>query len=158
VRGPAGRISVDDTYLPVLLLDLEEDHGADVSWMLGEYERIFSLGQRYALLGNALKVTRPLDAHGRSEIARWLLANRKNLERYCVGSALVFRSAFVRGAMTALYWIAPAPMPMYYPQTMEEAARWCVDRLEASGVSVSHDARRVIAHAQATGPRAPRST
>ena len=144
--GPAQRIRVDDTYLPVLVLELAEDHGPDVPWMLARFEHNFSLGKRYAMLGDALKVTRPLDAQGRTDLGKWLLANRKNLERYCVGSAVAFQSGLVRGAMTALYWITPSPMPMYYPATLEEAARWCVQRLEAAGEPVSVKARSIIQH------------
>jgi hypothetical protein len=147
--GPARRIRVDDTYLPVLVLELAEDHGPDVPWMLARFEHNFSLGKRYAMVGDALRVTRPLDAHGRNQLGKWLMANRKNLERYCVGSAVAFPSALVRGAMTALYWITPSPMPMYYPPTFEEAARWCVERLEAAGEPVSAKARAVILHAHA---------
>jgi len=156
VWGPAKRICIDDTYLPVLVMVLLEDHGADVPWMLSRFEHNFSLGKRYALACDALAVSRPLGAQGRSDIGKWLLANRKNLERYCVGSGIAFPSAFVRGAMTALYWIAPSPMPMYYPSTFEEAARWCVDRLEAAGEPVGIKTRSVIMHAQTAVHSAPR--
>jgi hypothetical protein len=128
-------------------MELREDHSSDVEWMLGRFEHNFSLGKRYAMLCDALKVTRPLDAAGRTRIGKWLLDNRKNLERYCVGSAIAFPSALVRGAMTALYWVAPSPMPMYYPATLQEAAQWCVQRLEAAGEHVDVRARSVILHA-----------
>ena len=151
--GPARRIRIDDTYLPVLVMVLEDDHGPDVDWMLGRFERNFSLGKRYAMACDALKVRRPVDAHGRKEMAKWLLANRKNLERYCVGAAIAFPSALVRGAMTALHWITPSPMPMHYPATFEEAARWAVEQLEAHGEPVGIEARRVILHARVAGAR-----
>jgi hypothetical protein len=154
VRGPTRRIRIDDTYLPVLVMELDEDHAADVPWMLEQFERNFSLGKRYAMACDALKVTRPLDANGRRDIGKWLLANRKHLERYCVGSGIAFPSALVRGAMTALYWITPSPMPMYYPATFEQAARWCVEKLEAAGEPISIKTRSVILHAQAAS--APR--
>jgi hypothetical protein len=154
VWAPNKRIRIDDSYLPVLIMELCEDHGPDVEWMLARFEHNFTLGKRYAMVCDALKVTRPLDANGRREIGKWLLVNRKHLERYCVGSAIAFPSALVRGAMTALYWIAPSPMPMYYPATYEEAARWCVQRLEVAGEPVSMKTRSVIMHAQtASVPR-----
>jgi hypothetical protein len=148
VWGPTKRIRIDDTYLPVLVMELLEDHGPDVPWMLSRFEHNFSLGKRYALACDAMNVSRPLDANGRRDIGQWLIANRKNLERFCVGSGIAFPSALVRGAMTALYWITPSPMPMYYPATFAEAARWCVERLEAAGEPVGIKARAVILHAQ----------
>lgn len=145
--GPARRIEFDDSYFPIVLLNLMEDHEPDVPWMLQQYDRIFAMGRRYAGIGSGLKVTRPMNAAARKQVAEWLVHSKPHMERLCVGCALVFSSTLVRGAMTALHWAAPAPMPMFYPATVEQAATWCLTRLEQAGEAVPPKTRAILLRA-----------
>jgi hypothetical protein len=146
--GPARRIEFDDSYFPIVVLDLLQDHEPDVPWMLAQYDRIFAMGRRYAGVGSGVKVTRPMNAAARKQVSDWLVTNKPNMERLCVGVALVFDSALVRGAMTALHWVAPAPMPMFYPATFEQAAQWCLGQLEQAGEAMGPNTRAVLLRAQ----------
>lgn len=50
-------------------------------------------------------------------------------ERYCAGTALVFDSAIIRGAITAVNWLFSPPYPQKTFSTVEEARAWCEELL-----------------------------
>jgi hypothetical protein len=147
MRGPSGHMELNESYFPVVTLDLVDDHDPDVEWLLAQYDRILAAGRPYTMLGNALKVTRPMDANNRRRVSDWMRANTPRLKQTCVGSAMVFQSALVRGAMTALQWVAPMPMPVTYPASMEVAASWCLKQLETARVPMNSSVQGVVTFA-----------
>lgn len=53
-----------------------------------------------------------------------------------IGSAIVLSNALVRGAYTALRWISPQPAPNKAFSNVRDAARWCIEGIEADGQEV----------------------
>ncbi|UCH30767.1 MAG: hypothetical protein JSV06_07005, partial [Myxococcales bacterium] len=50
-----------------------------------------------------------------------------------ISTANIRTNAMVRGAYTALRWISPQPAPNKAFSNVSDAARWCVEGIEADG-------------------------
>jgi hypothetical protein len=60
----------------------------------------------------------------RKAAADILHARREKLSRITIAYALVTPSALARGALTAVFWLAPPPYPWRVPRDVGEAFRW----------------------------------
>lgn len=68
--------------------------------------------------------------------AEWMKANEFDCRRYCAGFGFVLDSALVRGALTAILWLAPLPAEHIVCATVDEADKWLCQRLLDVGVIV----------------------
>lgn len=59
----------------------------------------------------------------------WMVAHQSSMTRWGVGTAFVFSSAVMRGALTAVLWLAPIPNGHFVTSTIEEALSWGEARL-----------------------------
>ena len=114
----------DDRNWPLLLIEASGDSSdQDLEQYLGELSR--KLAQKVphvvvvdATLGKSLKATH------RKMVADWNRAHAGELRRYRLGLALVTPSALLRGLITAVYWIFPAPFPYRCFDSTAEARKW----------------------------------
>ncbi len=106
---------------------------------LGELERNLArtnaAGTRTAILMDARSAA-ATDSVQRRMQAEWMKANELACRRLCVGFGFVLDSALVRGALTAILWLAPLPAEHLVCSTIEEAEKWLCQRLQAAGVIV----------------------
>jgi hypothetical protein len=77
--------------------------------------------------------------------ADWMKANEHECRRYCAGFAFVLDSAFVRGALTAILWLAPLPAEHIVCATVDEADQWLCQRLRDAGVVVPPPSKAHVA-------------
>ncbi len=103
-------------------------------------ERIESFsraGTRHALVVDALAVRQGFSATQLLRISRWTRTNRELFAQRNVGTALVFRAAGARGVLSAYYWMTgEAPKGHALFENVEDAERWCRERLALAGVAV----------------------
>ncbi len=59
----------------------------------------------------------------------WIRANQAELSRTVDAIAFVFGSALMRGALHAVLWLQPIPVPHEIFGTFDEALTWARDRL-----------------------------
>ncbi len=105
----------------------------DIAYMRECYERVFAAGNRHALIVDTTKIARVPQATMRRQLKEFEDSKRPIIRKKNIGSAIIIQSAIVRGAYTALRWISPQPAPNKAFSTMEAAARWCVEGIEADG-------------------------
>jgi hypothetical protein len=84
---------------------------------------LLALRQRHVLIVDATK-GKSLKGTHRNVVARWNKENAAALTKYRVGLVLVTPSALLRGMITAVYWIFPAPFPYKAVDTLDAAYRW----------------------------------
>jgi hypothetical protein len=85
------------------------------------------LGQKRpyaAVIDNSASKQAP-NAAQRQAMSRWLRLNAVGLKTFCRGVAFVHASSFVRGALTAIHWVAPPPYPFSTFALTTEAMDWC---------------------------------
>lgn len=67
-----------------------------------------------------------LSATQRGMYADWLNLTRAQLDASLVGVAFVIDSALVRGALTAIFWLARLSAPHVVHRSLDDALRWAL--------------------------------
>jgi hypothetical protein len=89
---------------------------------------------RSAIIYRMMPGSRPLNAKQRKRQAEWLIADERSNAGF-QGIAFVFDSALARGALQAVFWVAPPKHDYVIVSTMEEALGWARTRLTAGALS-----------------------
>ncbi len=109
---------------------------ADIDYLQASYEHVFAAPTRHALIVDTTTIERIPDATLRRRMKEFEDGRRPIIRDKNIGSAIVLSNALVRGAFTALRWISPQPAPNKAFSNVREAARWCIEGIEADGQEV----------------------
>lgn len=109
---------------------------ADITYLQQSYEHVFAAPTRHALVVDTTTIEKIPDATLRKKMKEFEDGRRPIIRDKNIGSAIVLSNALVRGAYTALRWISPQPAPNKAFSNVREAARWCVEGIEADGQQV----------------------
>ncbi len=85
--------------------------------------------ERYVTLTDARSGATP-NATQRRRASELIQRERERTVRWNVANAVVFTSPLLRGALTAIEWAAPSPVPMRSFATLVEARAWLDERYE----------------------------
>jgi hypothetical protein len=108
----------------------------DIVYLQESYEHVFAAPRRHALVVDTTTIESIPDATLRRHMKAFEDGRRAIIREKNIGSAIVLSSSLVRGAYTALRWISPQPAPNKAFSNVPEAARWCVEGIEADGQEV----------------------
>jgi hypothetical protein len=109
---------------------------ADIEYLQASYEHVFAAPTRHALIVDTTTLESTPGAGLRRRMKEFEDARRPIIREKNIGSAIVLSNAVVRGAYTALRWISPQPAPNKAFSNVRDAARWCVEGIEADGQDV----------------------
>lgn len=110
-----------------------EMRSADLVYLQECYEHVFAARRRHALIVDTSTLEKIPDATLRRQMKQFEDGRRPIIREKNIGSAIVLSNALVRGAYTALRWISPQPAPNRAFSNVRDAARWCVEGIEADG-------------------------
>jgi len=108
----------------------------DIDYLQESYESIFAAPTRHALIVDTTTIEKIPDATLRRRMKEFEDGRRPIIREKNIGSAIVLSNSLVRGAYTALRWISPQPAPNKAFSNVRDAARWCVEGIEADGQQV----------------------
>ena len=111
-------------------------HVDDIVYLQESYEHVFAAPNRHALIVDTTTIETIPDATLRRRMKEFEDGRRPIIRDKNIGSAIVLSNALVRGAYTALRWISPQPAPNKAFSNVRDAARWCVEGIEAEGLVV----------------------
>lgn len=109
---------------------------ADITYLQQSYEHVFAAPTRHALIVDTTTIEQIPDATLRKKMKDFEDGRRPIIRDKNIGSAIVLSNALVRGAYTALRWISPQPAPNKAFSNVRDAARWCIEGIEADGQQV----------------------
>jgi hypothetical protein len=109
---------------------------ADIVYLQESYEHVFAAPTRHALIVDTTTIEKIPDATLRKKMKDFEDGRRPIIRDKNIGSAIVLSNALVRGAYTALRWISPQPAPNKAFSNLRDAARWCIEGIEADGQQV----------------------
>lgn len=127
-------IAVDTTLWPVIIWTSPPQRVSDrasaeaLSW-LEELWRATPVGTKSFSLTDLSAMKEAAPASQRKLAAEFMDRNRELQRRASVGSAIVANSAFVRGIVTAVFWLRPSPLETRILATREEALLYGLDLL-----------------------------
>jgi hypothetical protein len=130
-------IEFDVSMWPLVLVSMPPVmQVADIVYLQESYEHIFAAPMRHALVVDTTPLESIPDATLRRRMKEFEDGRRPIIRDKNIGSAIVLSNAVVRGAYTALRWISPQPAPNKAFSNVRDAARWCVEGIEADGQEV----------------------
>jgi hypothetical protein len=145
-------IEFDVSLWPLVLVSMPATlHLEDIVYLQESYEHVFAAPTRHALIVDTTTIENIPDATLRRRMKEFEDGRRAVIREKNIGSAIVLSNALVRGAYTALRWISPQPAPNKAFGNVPDAARWCIQGLEADGQEVPAGARILAGMSQAVG-------
>ena len=105
----------------------------DITYLQQSYEHVFDVPKRHALVVDTTPLESIPDATLRRRMKEFEDGRRPIIRERNIGSAIVLSNSVVRGAFTALRWISPQPAPNKAFANVRDAARWCIEGIEADG-------------------------
>jgi hypothetical protein len=133
---PSERVlQVDTSRFPIVVMTVSgRVTPADLQHMMDRYDALLAEGERYFNVVIQEAGADGFDAVQRKQIADWQRSREARVKEVNVGSAIVLTSALMRGALTALEWLAPPPTPQRSFSTREEAMEWARASLRQAGI------------------------
>jgi hypothetical protein len=139
VMGSAQRrIHFGTEAAPVVVVTFQDGWSADdLVWLFERFEELFQRRERYVVIVDTTLAHNSPTAKERKLIADWTKRTEAQVERWSLGCAVVFKSAIIRGSLTALAWVMPPARPLIYLATAAEAGEWCLERLREAEIALS---------------------
>lgn len=130
-------LHVDTSRFPIVVMTVSgRVTSSDLEHMMVRYDALLAKGERYFNVVIQEAGADGFDAVQRKLIADWQRAQEARVKKVNVGSAIVLTSAMMRGALTALQWLAPPPTPQRSFSTREEAMEWARASLREAGIEL----------------------
>lgn len=136
IRSRPGDVGIqfDVSMWPLVRVTMPaEMHLPDIDYLQQSYENVFSAPTRHALIVDTTTLEKVPDATLRRRMKEFEDSRRPIIREKNIGSAIVLSNSLVRGAYTALRWISPQPAPNKAFSNLRDAARWCIEGIEADG-------------------------
>jgi hypothetical protein len=131
-------IVIDDTHFPLVVQTMTGDWGnRDLEEMIAYFDKRLRGQWRHSAVTNVVPGSHSLDAAQRKRIATWQESIRDHIVRNNISTAIVLSSGLERGALTALNWLFPPPVPQRACSTMLEAVDWSIERMQSAGLVIT---------------------
>ena len=125
---------------PIAIIDIGNANRATYEALFAKVdELVIARKQPYVMVTDTRRVTEIPGADVRKFMADWMKKNATG--HTSLGSVTIVRSALVRGALTALYWIFQPPNPQGVAGTWTEAHTWSMDHFDRARVPVRPSVR-----------------
>jgi hypothetical protein len=137
-----------DVFPLVIVTMFSEHRVSDLAALFAGFEDLFRQDARYALILDTSILRAAPGAAEREFIANWCIAHREDTARCNVATSVLGANALVRGAITAVGWLAPFPGPLHHASGLAASLEFCVRRLQKADIALTPAARRFVERAQ----------
>ena len=145
-------IEFDVSLWPLVLVTMPGQlQVEDIVYLQESYEAVFAAPTRHALVVDTTTLETIPDATLRRRMKEFEDGRRPIIRERNIGSAIVLSNSLVRGAFTALRWTSPQPAPNKAFANVRDAARWCVEGIEADGQEIPAGAYILAGMSEAVG-------
>lgn len=126
-------VDISLTRSPIVVVTFTPGQlGEDIPVLLTQLELLLRKDAPYSSVFDVSRVVGVPDAKTRQLTATWIKERQARLKRLNKGDAIYVPSSLLRGALTAIDWLAPPPSPRHYPASVAEGVAWCRQQLGAS--------------------------
>ena len=122
-------VEVDEGHYPLVFIKFTGEPTRDE--FRAYLERLSQLLKRPGYRALVLESSYRANAIQRQLQAEWIKQNLETVKLKTAGMAFVIQSTLVRGALTAIFWIQPLPVPYVIVATREQAEAWARRQLAA---------------------------
>jgi len=146
-----GGLIFDESAWPLIYVRYPSN-GLDDEGLEVLFERMMSYLRRrekFACLIDCRGMTMAHTANQRRRIAEWLAEPElERLSPHATAIAVLFRSAVIRGALTAVNWIRPPPAPVMAFGSVADSAPWLRERFAEEDIHVTPPMEDLLASRQ----------
>jgi hypothetical protein len=136
------RIQFGVEAAPVVVVTFQDGwSAADLTWLFERFGELFAQQRRYVLVVDTSLAHNTPSAVERKLISDWTKRTEADVTRFSLGCAVVFKSALIRGSLTALAWVMPPARPLVFLPTAHEACDWCLEQLQKAEIPLPMAAR-----------------
>ena len=132
--APPSAIEVDLSLWPVVRIVprglLADD---DLRFMFSSFDALWKKEQQFFAITDT-RFAQNISARQRQMIGEWMKLNKAPMKKSSLGSVVIVESAIIRGALTAIGWLAQTDPPSEYLKNWEEAMASAVRSLEKHGL------------------------
>lgn len=122
---------------PVVVIEFYTNDDEGLLAGFRDSERLMMQGRPWIVLRDLRSLRQMPTAKQRRLAAEWTAKHHDVLKRLCVAAVSIIPNPLLRGALQAIYWLTPPPMPEHVVATMEDALRM-IERIGAeSGLPVA---------------------
>jgi hypothetical protein len=126
----AASIEIDQSRFPMVYVTFRGiATDAEFQAYLDGMTRMLARRETNVVIMDATQAGRTPPKHRKMQ-SDWMKAHQDELARHSLGTAFVITSALVRGALTAILWVAPMASPHTVVGTLAEAEQWARDQLK----------------------------
>jgi len=130
---PGGRLYIG--LGPIAVLEMENMSRAGYEAILAKIDELVIAPKKpYVMITDTRGITEIPGADVRKLVAAWMEKNASG--HTSLGSATIVKSAVMRGALTALYWLFEPPTAQYVASDWQDAHAWGVSKLDEAGVTL----------------------
>lgn len=133
-----GGIAVDTSFFPLVVIEMPKHPltDAEVDGMIAALTAILRRREKHLVLIDGLDIELGINPKQRKSFTDFASnAEMRELSRFKLADVLLLSSAILRGAMTAVFWIAPPVSPTKPFATIDEALPFVRERLQAGGLT-----------------------
>ncbi|HEY8431226.1 MAG TPA: hypothetical protein VIL20_22760 [Sandaracinaceae bacterium] len=125
----SGSLTTDESRWPIVIhTTIGVPSEAEVEAFMRRADEILARRAVHAVVFDNSQAG-PVPGYMRRSTVEWLSRNREELERYCVGTALVIRSAALRFLMTTVMLVSSHRLEQEVFASLDPAIAWCEQRL-----------------------------
>jgi hypothetical protein len=127
-----GRVILDESLRPVVILTFHGELSPDVfDRHLEELTSTLRRSEPCVLVYDAMSATMPSPAQ-RKRQAEWIREHDELLRKKTIASVFALGSGLLRGAVTAIFWLQPAPTRTHVAASRNEAIEWAREQATAA--------------------------
>jgi hypothetical protein len=142
VSSAQRRIHFGTEAAPVIVVTFQDGWSADdLIWLFERFGELFAKQRRYVLVVDTTLAHNTPTAVERKLISDWTKRTEPEVTRWSLGCAVVFKSALIRGSLTAIAWVMPSARPLVFLPTAHEACDWCLEQLRQADIPLPMAAR-----------------
>ena len=120
---------------PMAIIDIGNANRASYEALFAKVdELVVARREPYVMVTDTRRVTEIPGADVRKFMADWMKKNA--VGHTSLGSVTIVRSALVKGALTALYWLFQPPNPQGVANSWTEAHAWSMDHFDRAHVLI----------------------
>lgn len=114
-------------------------------YFITRYTAYVERGMRFATILDSRGLTTAITAHQRKRLTEWFEVTGELASEVHFGIATLIGSAVIRGALRAVTWIAPIPVPVKAFGSISDAAPWVRQILTQQGIPVTPEMEMLLA-------------
>lgn len=132
-------LTFDDSAWPLLYVRFPSKPLSDegFEFFITRYTEYVERRILFATILDSRGLSTAITAHQRKRLTEWFQVTGPLAGEVHFGIACLFSNALIRGALKAVTWVAPVPVPIQPFASIVDAAPWLREQFETAGVPVT---------------------